>query len=226
MGLCFCGCGTELREGLRFATGHQCRMPKTREKIRQITSNQSEETKRLRRESLRKVIHTKEWNEKVSKSSKGQKHSKEQNEKHSIYMTELWKNKEYKNNMIEKHVGYVWSEETIRKRNQSRLIWWESEKGLLWRKNHSGEKNYNWKGGISDTPYGKDFTNKLKRAIKKRDNYKCKICGNPNSLHVHHIDYNKQNNKQINLITLCKSCHMKTNGNRGYWKNYFKGGLR
>lgn len=39
---------------------------------------------------------------------------------------------------------------------------------------------------------------------------------------VHHIDYNKFNCNPENLITLCKSCHVKTNHNRNYWINYFK----
>lgn len=38
---------------------------------------------------------------------------------------------------------------------------------------------------------------------------------------VHHIDYNKLNCNPNNLITLCKSCHMKTNFNREYWLDYF-----
>ena len=38
-----------------------------------------------------------------------------------------------------------------------------------------------------------------------------------------HIDYDKDNLDPKNLISLCKSCHMKTNHNRAYWINYFKG---
>jgi len=40
-------------------------------------------------------------------------------------------------------------------------------------------------------------------------------------LSVHHIDYNKQNCDDFNLITLCKSCHSKTGFNREYWIEYF-----
>ncbi len=32
-----------------------------------------------------------------------------------------------------------------------------------------------------------------------------------------HIDYNKKNSNLNNLITLCGSCHTKTNTNRNYW---------
>jgi hypothetical protein len=43
-----------------------------------------------------------------------------------------------------------------------------------------------------------------------------------NALPVHHIDYDKKNNDERNLITLCISCHSKTNANREYWIEYLK----
>jgi len=36
-----------------------------------------------------------------------------------------------------------------------------------------------------------------------------------------HIDYNKKNCNPDNLITLCHSCHSKTNHNRNYWVKKF-----
>jgi len=60
----------------------------------------------------------------------------------------------------------------------------------------------------------------LREQIRKRDNYTCVIC-NKFGKHVHHIDYDKQNCVKHNLITLCLICHLKTNINRKYWKNYF-----
>uniref|UniRef100_A0A6H1ZX55 Putative homing endonuclease n=2 Tax=viral metagenome TaxID=1070528 RepID=A0A6H1ZX55_9ZZZZ len=41
-------------------------------------------------------------------------------------------------------------------------------------------------------------------------------------LTIHHIDYNKKNNDELNLISLCRKCHSKTGGKRKYWQNYFK----
>jgi len=38
---------------------------------------------------------------------------------------------------------------------------------------------------------------------------------------VHHINYNKQNNKEDNLITSCRGCNLKVNINRDYWYAYF-----
>lgn len=36
------------------------------------------------------------------------------------------------------------------------------------------------------------------------------------------MDYDKKNNKYINLVTLCSSCHGKTGFNREQWKMFFK----
>jgi 5-methylcytosine-specific restriction endonuclease McrA len=66
-------------------------------------------------------------------------------------------------------------------------------------------------------PYSVDWTTTLKISIRQRDRYTCQICGKQqgdNAFSVHHIDYNKQNCNPENLITLCNSCHSKTNYNR------------
>jgi hypothetical protein len=82
---------------------------------------------------------------------------------------------------------------------------------------YNGENNPNWKGGISDYPYPEYWTKELKTKIRKRDNFVCQICGCV-GYQVHHIDYDKDNCSENNLITLCRSCHSKTNFNRNYWK--------
>jgi hypothetical protein len=45
------------------------------------------------------------------------------------------------------------------------------------------------------------------------------------TLEVHHIDYNKKNCKEENLITLCKWCNLRANYNRNYWKTYYQNKL-
>jgi len=77
-----------------------------------------------------------------------------------------------------------------------------------------------WLGGISFDPYSLDWTNELREQIRKRDNYTCQLCHKKGNT-VHHIDYNKQNCKEDNLITLCRRCHNKTSANRDYWFAYF-----
>ena len=86
---------------------------------------------------------------------------------------------------------------------------------------HTGSKSNWWKGGITDSHYSVDWTEDLRRAIRKRDKYTCFICGTEPAVHVHHIDYDKQNCNLDNLITLCIKCHPKTNHNRKDWIKYF-----
>ena len=95
--------------------------------------------------------------------------------------------------------------------------------------NFSGPNNGNWRGGISFEPHSYEFNDELKLAIKIRDDFSCKICGlreKENAIGnevfiIHHIDYVKKNSSLDNLVTLCRSCHGKTNGNRHNWMNYF-----
>lgn len=85
-----------------------------------------------------------------------------------------------------------------------------------WRsRNISGQNHYNWHGGSSRKSY-KGFTAMLKRRIRQRDRETCAICGKA-GIDVHHIDYDKKNANDNNLITLCRSCHLKTNCRRDYW---------
>ena len=84
----------------------------------------------------------------------------------------------------------------------------------------------NWQNGKSFEIYPQEF-NRIKKFIYERDKYKCQnpncIIDNPSRLDCHHIDYDKKNNNLKNLTTLCRSCHMKTNGknNRVYWAEFY-----
>jgi 5-methylcytosine-specific restriction endonuclease McrA len=91
-----------------------------------------------------------------------------------------------------------------------------------------GNEHSQWKGGISFIPYPLGWSKTFREQIRYRDGYKCKICDVPEieckkRLLIHHIDYNKQNINPINLISLCNSCHSKTNWNREYWIKFFDG---
>lgn len=59
----------------------------------------------------------------------------------------------------------------------------------------------------------------MRKVILERDEHTCRLCGvMEGSPHVHHINYNKDDCSELNLITLCRSCHMQTNWNRDYWQ--------
>lgn len=86
-----------------------------------------------------------------------------------------------------------------------------------------------WKGGISKLPYAFDFDKELKMLIRKRDKHICQLCQKRKigkNLCVHHIDYDKQNSNPKNLVTLCRSCHSKTNSGRKIWTNFFNRKLK
>ena len=94
-----------------------------------------------------------------------------------------------------------------------------------------GDKNPNWQGGISFEPYSIEWTEELREFIRKRDNYTCQNCGLTNeehlivydrSLTIHHIDYNKKNCSEENLISLCVQCNSRANFNRSYWLDFYK----
>lgn len=91
----------------------------------------------------------------------------------------------------------------------------KSSLGLTCKENHP-----NWKDGISFEPYDKNWDNKFKKLIRKRDHNKCMICNRKGEC-IHHIDYDKLNSTYKNCVTLCSSCHGKTNYNRVYWLNFF-----
>jgi len=61
---------------------------------------------------------------------------------------------------------------------------------------NKGKQNGNYIDGISI---------RLKKKIEKEPY--CKICDCSESLIVHHLDKNKENNKWNNLIVLCNQCH-------------------
>jgi 5-methylcytosine-specific restriction endonuclease McrA len=110
--------------------------------------------------------------------------------------------------------GTPMSEETKKKISDSYGGW------------NNGSKSHLWKGGVHLSPYSSDWTGSLRESIRTRDNLICQECGVHQDelerrLDVHHIDYNKENCNPSNLISLCRICHILTNGNRTYWTNYF-----
>lgn len=155
-----------------------------------------------------------EHKKKLSKLKKGEKNywfEKHLSEEHKKKLSESKKGKPGSN------LGKHFSEEHKRKISKSM-------KG----KKHpviSGKNNGNWKGGISKELYGESWTENLKEVIRQRDHHVCRVCGKRweggKKLSIHHIDYDKKHCDLNNLITLCRSCHTKTNFNREKWIEWF-----
>lgn len=85
-----------------------------------------------------------------------------------------------------------------------------------------GKNNPNWKGGITHEPYAEIWVDKrFKADIQERDNHTCQnpdCRGNDSILTIHHIDYDKKNCDERNLITLCRACNGRANFNRDFWQ--------
>lgn len=116
------------------------------------------------------------------------------------------------------HRWKIISEEMRKKLSDYNKSIWKHPPRFYW------EEHWNWQWWISNELYPRIWNNKLKEMIRKRDWNMCRICWwiDKRKLCVHHIDYNKDNCEPTNLITLCNSCHAKTNQNRKEWKKYFK----
>src|SRR5690606_15295055 len=83
---------------------------------------------------------------------------------------------------------------------------------------NSGERNPNWKGGITSERSSFDSSKEFKKARKmvwKRDNATCQKCGDrfnhsQRTFEVHHIipfEYKKGRYDIENLVLVCNPCH-------------------
>jgi len=92
-----------------------------------------------------------------------------------------------------------------------------------------GKNNTNFNNYSSFEPYGREFNKHIRKKIKERDGC-CMLCNIgfedlkllKRKVHIHHINYDKQCTFIENLISLCNSCHTKTNHNRPPWTKFFQ----
>lgn len=170
----------------------------TLNKIREARSKQvfSEESQIKKSNSLKGKIVSEETRQKIGDGNKGKIVSKETREKQS--KAKIGKKRESFTKEHRQKIG----------------------------KANIGANNGNWNNGSSFEIYPQEFNKELKNKIKQRDMYICQTpnCMNIENLCIHHIDYDKNNSNPENLITLCNSCHTKTNGknNRGFWIEFYK----
>lgn len=135
----------------------------------------------------------------------GKHHSKETRRKISEALKGRSVSEEIRRKISNTSKGIPCSKETRRKLSEA----------------NTGSRHPQWRGGISFEPYPPEFNIRLKKTIRERDNYTCKICG-CRGVCVHHIDYNKKNSDNQNLVTLCIKCHGTIHRNREKWIEYFR----
>jgi len=90
-----------------------------------------------------------------------------------------------------------------------------------------GENHPNWQGGFSKKDYCLSFYDEeYKQNIRDRDGNICLNCNtkhnNGTKLDVHHINYNKKDCTLKNLVTLCDSCHSRSNFNREWHTEWYR----
>lgn len=129
----------------------------------------------------------------------------------------------------------------------SRKVSWstynQSEEGK--KKKHEWYKKHAEKLGIRDwdtwckhrlenatgsAKYPSVFNKSLKSKIIGRDNHRCQLClmieplakvMTGKGLAIHHMDYDKNNCIDTNLVTLCNKCNTRVNYNKEFWKVFF-----
>ena len=206
-GLCGCKNNSERINKLKNNLNIGCRTQEYFDKIKKtgiIPINEHVRREKIIQGNINRKFT---WGDKISKSMLGNKNAK--GHIHSQKTRDLISKNVSKSiqNKIKKE-GFHWGMKGKKHTDESK------DKNAI---AHLGEKSNLWQGGKSIEPYTKEWNNMLKRAIRKRDNNKCQLCKKFGK-DVHHINYDKKNCKQNNLITLCRNCHIKTNLKRVYWK--------
>ena len=194
--------------------------------VGRITWNKGKKTGKLSEDHRKKIGlanmghigHTKgkhlseETKDKISVALTGVKLSAETRKKMSIAMKGRLVSEETKQKFSNIFKGKPWSE--ARRKAQEKLTGCRSRKPVI---KNGKEYSENW--------------HEIRKEIYERDKWICRECGvkcrdkKGNSLkriQCHHIDYDILNCKSVNLITLCASCHSKTNFKREDWMKYYQ----
>jgi len=210
--LCQCGCGGKVKRSKgypypwnKIINGHNRKGIKDPELSKRLRKDNPmfcpEACKKLSMVTRGVPKHTEESKEKLRLARIGRTHTEES--KRKIGMHPFRWTDEYRLKQSISSSGRTHTEESKRKIGKKNL----------------GSNNGQWRGGSSFGPYSPEFTRRLKRKIRRRDNYCCFLCNikqpkTGRAFPVHHIDYIKSNNKENNLITLCVPCHNKTTGGK------------
>jgi len=228
---CACGCGEIIvdkkKDGrpIKFKQGHHLRLREYKDKLLQINKGKSisDETRKKLSLASKKNIGRKQSEHckmLIAQKQKGVKESEETKVKLKIAQKNNWDNQQRRLELSEMN-RERWNDPAYKQRVKSTMLL----------NNRRGEQCNLWKGGVSFLPYSSKFNKQKKRLIRERDGDICQLCGkneqeNGKTLTVHHIDYDKNNTDDTNLITLCHICNLRVNTFRHFWESFFKGLLK
>jgi hypothetical protein len=218
--LCECGCGQEVKPGNRFIHGHHAKL--------RVGWHHTEEAKKKLREKHIGTVISEETKQKMSKARKENPtrywEGKKFSEEHKKKIRETTK-KTYENPEVRLSCGRKGRKILEPQKQAVRKYMKNAWKIPEFRNKLIRERANNWRGGTTFKEYGYEFDNRNRAEIYERDNYTCQnpeCSSSVSRIDTHHIDYNKQNHDKRNIVTLCSSCHSKTNFNRSYWKEYYQ----
>lgn len=199
------------------------RSDSTKEKLRKANLGKVRTEESIRKQSDSRKKKFAEG--KINIWNKGLTQETSDSVKNSIKKMTEWKQKNVKGKTYEELYGEEKAKTIKMNRNALMSEKHRGENNPMFGK--FGDKAANWQGGKSFEDYGEEFNMKLKNQIRKRDNQVCMNCGIHReklkvAFHIHHINYDKKCNLPQNLITLCRNCHLHTNGNREYWTSLFQ----
>ena len=166
----------------------------------------------LKRRRLSKITR-----KRISESLKGRKRSKEHGKNLARALKGRRLSKEHKNNISLNHANFDGKNHPMWGRHHSKKAKRKISKAVA---KNIGKLASNWQGGLSFRSYSIKFNLKLRDKIRRRDHNVCQLCSKRKynkELAVHHIDYNKKNYKESNLISLHTKCNTEVNANRDYW---------
>lgn len=201
--LCKCGCGTQIERYWKDTKGYWWERFYIRGHIRRGMKNSEKQ-----KEAARNLVTSPDWHKKLMKGIR--ERNSDASWIDSVSSASAAKRWVVRGKNHRDIVTCSYCEKEIIKVKSDlvhRLSFCNRECSSLY---HSKDNHPFYSGGIRGYP--REWKKSLKEKIIERDGGKCVICAHVpeyQNLSVHHIDENKENCDDVNLVSLCRKCHRK-----------------